>query len=271
MPAPASRRRFTGPTAAAPAVALAPAVAVLAVLAVAVLAPRSAAAQETITSDRPGLGSGSFVVDPGILQFEIGGEYAESDATDRISIGQGLLRYGVVDGLELHGIVGSFVVLPGDDDGTRGLLDVGLGAKLRLPSPDPALTWSVLGTVLFPTGAERLTADEIVPAATFLADVALVDGVGVTLNVGSSGWGTDAGDQTVLTLTPSVALPGSTPMAVYGGYAGYYASGGADLHYVEAGLTWLRAADLQLDVNSGVEVDGDGWFVGIGVAKRWRP
>jgi hypothetical protein len=242
-----------------------------AVLALSVLTARPAVAQDTITSDRPGLGSGSFVVDPGILQFEIGGEYAEAGTDDRVSIGQGLIRYGWFEGLELHGIVGSFVVLPGDDDGTRGLLDVGLGAKVRLPSPDPALSWSVLGTVLFPTGAERLTADEVVPAATLLADLALADRVGLTLNVGASGWGTDAGDQTVVTVTPAVALPGSAPVAVYGGYAGYYAAGDADLHYIEGGLTWLRTADLQLDVNGGVDVEGDGWFVGIGVAKRWRP
>lgn len=225
-------------------------------------------AQPTIASDRPGLGSGSAVIQPGMLQFELGGEYASDDAVDRISLGQGLVRFGVADGFELHGLLGSFTVLPDDEGDVRGLQDVGLGAKLRLPAPGGAWSWSLLGTVTFPTGDPAFTADEVVPAAAILADVGLAEGVGLTLNVGSSGWASDAGDQVSIVVTPSVAL-GDGPYALYGGYAGYLADGDVDLHYVEAGLTWLRAADLQLDLNGGVEVDSGAWFAGIGVAKRW--
>lgn len=225
-------------------------------------------AQSTITSDRPGLGSGSAVVDPGILQFELGGEFADDDVTHRISLGQGLVRYGVSDGLELQGILGSFTVLPDDEVDARGLQDVGLGAKVRLPAPGDAWSWSLLGTVTFPTGDDALTADAVVPAAVLLADVGLGPGFGVTLNVGSSGWASDAGDQLSVIVTPSLAL-GSSAAALYAGYAGYYARGDADLHYAEAGLTWLRDPNLQLDLNGGVEVESGGFFVGLGVAKRW--
>ncbi len=223
--------------------------------------------QSSIASDRPGLGRGSPVVTPGILQFELGGEFADDHNIDRISLGQGLMRFGVVDGFELQGLLGSFTVLPGDDDGTRGLLDIGLGAKLRLPSPSDAVSWALLGTVLFPTGADRFTADEVLPAGALLADLAVSRQVNVTANVGVSGLAADAVDQLFASLTPSITL-GDSSVALYGGYAGYY-SKSDDLHYVEAGLTWLRSPDLQLDLNGGVEVESGGYFVGVGVAKRW--
>lgn len=238
-----------------------------AALCVAALAPSLASAQPAIASDRPGLGSGSVVVDAGLLQFELGGEFADAD-TDaaRISLGQGLVRYGVVDGFELQAILGSFTVTTGEDDGTRGLQDVGLGAKLRLPSPAPRLTWSVAASVLFPTGADRFTADDVVPASFLLADLALTDRLAVTANVGASGWASDAGDQVIVVVTPSVSL--DDDVGLYGGYAGYY----NEFHWAEAGVTWRRGADLQLDVNGGVEIDGGGaWFVGVGAARRWRP
>ena len=226
-------------------------------------------AQSTISSDRPGLGSGSVVVAPGILQFELGGEYADDgEDADRISLGQALLRYGVADGFELQGLLGSFTVLRASDVSAEGVQDVGLGAKVRLPAGD-AWSWSLLGSLLLPTGSPAFTADAVVPSVALLADLALAEGLGVAINVGSSGFATDAGDQVSLIVTPSMALPGDRPISLFAGYAGYFAAGDADLHFVEAGATWLRGSDLQLDLNGGVEVDTGVYFIGIGVARRW--
>ena len=144
-----------------------------------------------------------------------------------------------------------------------------MGAKVRLPAPGDAWSWSLLGSVLFPTGGTPFTADAVVPALTLLADLAVAEAFGLAINVGSSGFASDAGDQVSLIVTPSMSLPGDRPLAIFAGYAGYYASGDADLHFAEAGLTWLRGSDLQLDLNAGVEVDTGVYFVGIGVARRW--
>jgi hypothetical protein len=234
------------------------------------LASAPLVAQPTISSDRPGLGSGSTVIAPGMLQFELGGEYADDgEDADRISLGQALVRYGVADGFELQGLFGSFTVLRADDVVAEGVQDIGLGAKIRLPSPGDAWSWSLLGSVLLPTGGDAFTADAVVPSVTVLADMGLADGLGVAVNVGSSGFASDAGDQVSLIVTPSLALPGDRSVTLFAGYAGYFARGDADLHFAEAGLTWLRGADLQLDLNGGVEVDTGVYFVGIGVARRW--
>lgn len=235
-----------------------------------VLGPAPLFGQPTISSDRPGLGSGSVVVAPGMLQFELGGEYAdEGEDADRIALGQALVRYGVVDGFELQGLLGSFTVLRAGDVAAEGIQDIGMGAKVRLPAPGDAWSWSLLGSVLLPTGGSLFTADAVVPSVTLLADFAVADGVGLAINVGSSGFASKAGDQVSLIVTPSVSLPGDRPLAIFAGYAGYFASGDADLHFAEAGLTWLRGPDLQLDLNAGVEVDTGVYFVGIGVARRW--
>ncbi len=228
------------------------------------------AGQSTITSDRPGLGSGSAVIAPGMLQFELGGEYADDgEDADRISLGQALVRYGVADGFEIQGLLGSFTVLRASDVSTEGVQDIGFGAKVRLPSLGGAWSWSLLGSVLLPTGATAFTADAVVPSVSLLADLGLTDRLGLAVNVGTSGFASDAGDQVSLIVTPSLALPGDRPMALFAGYAGYFAAGDADLHFAEAGVTWLRGADLQLDLNGGIEVDTGVYFIGIGVAKRW--
>lgn len=241
-----------------------------AAVALGALGPAPLAGQGTITSDRPGLGSGSAVITPGMLQFELGGEYADDgEDADRISLGQALVRFGVSDGFELQALLGSFTVLRAADVSTEGVQDIGLGAKVRLPSLADAWTWSLLGSVLLPTGATAFTADAVVPSVSLLADLGLTDRLGLAVNVGTSGFASDAGDQVSLIVTPSLALPGERSMAVFAGYAGYFAAGDSDLHFAEAGVTWLRGSDLQVDLNGGIEVDSGDYFVGIGVARRW--
>lgn len=225
--------------------------------------------QETIASDRPGIGSGSFVLKPGTLQMEAGGGYGNSDGVDRYSLGQLLFRFGVLNRLELQAQLNSLLFDQEGDESRRGLQDLGLGAKLRLiPSGPGGSSFSFLAGVSIPTGAGFSSAGEVVPNLVLLGDVPVTRRLGFSANLGFGGWLASTEDLVTLTLTPSLALPTSKPLGVFLGYAGLI-SESRKQHFVEGGLTWLPNPDLQLDANGGVDAGSGDYFFGIGVATRW--
>ena len=244
--------------------------------------PATLAAQETIASDRPGLGSGSVVLEWGMLQVESGVEYARYDPLDQYSVGQIVLRLGVWDRIEVQGLLNSVVGFRGDGEEEVGLQDQGLGAKLRLTSSGPGgASLSILTTLSVPTGSASFTADEAVPAAVLLADLPLTSNLSLSGNFGFGGWLADADDQVSVILTPSLSLPTQSPLTVFLGYAGFFtedldvldqdATGDSsgDLHIVEGGITWLPSPDTQWDLNGGVDVESGDFFIGVGLARRW--
>lgn len=237
-----------------------------------ILAPSAAAeagAQETIASDRPGIGSGSFVLPRGTIQLETGIEYARSGAVDSYSLGQALVRVGVPR-VEMQVFANSLVVRRGGvgaDPSSTGVQDVGLGVKAPLVrDAEAGFSLSIQGVVTAPTGSDALTADAWVGTVNALADVALGSRAGVGVNVGRAGIATDAANVTTVIVTPAVSLGGG-----FGAYAGWAGAFGADedTHVAEGGVTYLPSADLQLDLNGGWDAERDDWFVGFGIARRW--
>ncbi len=242
--------------------------------------PYALAAQQTIASDRPGLGSGSVLLEAGMLQVESGVEYARIDPLDQYSVGQVVLRLGVWAGIEIQGLLNSVVALRGDGESEIGLQDQGLGGKLRLVSSGPGgLGLSLLTTLSIPTGS--FTADEAVPAAVLLADLPLTSTLSFSGNFGFGGWLADADDQMSVILTPSLSLPTGSPMTVFVGYAGFFSDDldvldqqstddlSGDQHLVEGGITWLPNPDTQWDLTGGVDIESGDFFVGLGWARRW--
>jgi len=223
--------------------------------------------QETIVADRPGIGSGSFVVGGGTLQLEAGAEFAHSDA-DQYSLGQLLVRFGL-PWFELGAQLNSFVVKRSAADANdEGFQDVGLRIKGRLWSPeDIGLTVSLMGAVNFPTGSAFLTGDEVIPTATLLGDYTISDRWALSSNLAYTYGPGDLSDLVLLTLTPSLLIAPRLGLGAYAGYAGFYTEGG-DLHFLEGGFALALTYGVQLDLNGGVEVDSGDFFLGLGIAAR---
>ena len=232
------------------------------------LLPTLAAAQarppaDQIASDRPGLGDGSHVLAPGVWQLELGGTI-EKAGFDEFATGTALIRWGLAP-LELRFFVPTLAVARGEEETELG--DLGVGAKLPLASSD-GWTWSLGGAVTFPTGSESYTADDATGSAALLADGSLSPEVALGVNLGYGFGFDDAGSGTLsVIVTPSFAVTQS--VNGYAGYAGFL-SEGADRHFLEAGLTTLADDDTQWDLNGGFDLESDAWFIGIGLAHRWR-
>ena len=89
-------------------------------------------AQPTIAADRPGLGTGAFVLERGTIQFEAGGELASDDGRRRVSVGQVVVRWGLPF-VELQTLGNSFVVSR-STEAPDGFEDLGLAVKAP-PAP----------------------------------------------------------------------------------------------------------------------------------------
>jgi hypothetical protein len=228
------------------------------------LAP-SASAQ--ISADRPGFGDGTATVAPGTFQAGLGYAVNGNGFTSQ-ELGQVFLRYGLVDGLELRGGVGSYVINESPrDDGYGG---TGVGAKLRLFQNETSALSGVAALGL-PTGTGAFdTVDDRARQTLKLAyDGALGDGLTLSVNGGASFFYTD--DSAVEWLfIPTLSFGLTETTGAYVGYAGFYTDG-VNENWVEGGLTLLANPDTQLDVNTGLRVDdnGDDVFVGLGVAHRF--
>jgi hypothetical protein len=228
---------------------------------------RVAGAQPTIASDRPGLGTGAFVLGTGTVHLEVGAELAVNGGR-HFSAGQLVVRWGLPFA-ELQVLGNSFVVSRSPDQAAEGFEDLGLGLKVPLVArDDDSLRVSVLASVSLPTGSQFLTSDEAVPAAALLVDRAVSERWTVSTTLGYTA-GPDAQPDVVsVTLTPGVAIPGPLNLDAFVGYAGFF-SAGPDRHVVEGGLMFGATSDLQLDANWGLDIDTGDYFVGVGFARRW--
>lgn len=226
--------------------------------------PTDVGAQETITSDRPGIGSGSGVVAPGVFQVESGLGLGGGGASTSLSVGQALVRFGIW-GSELEFFGNSYVLdVDGSGGDDEGLQAAGLGAKVPVLRAD-AVSLSVQGLAVLPSGSLSQRSDRWVFGLNALADFPVSERVAVNSNVGVLA-GEGGKPLWSANVTPSYAFDGG--VSGYAGWAGTFASGD-DVNFAEAGLAFLAHRNLQFDLNGGWSPDTDVWFLGGGVAIRW--
>ena len=225
------------------------------------------AAQETISSDRPGIGSGPTVISPGILQFEAGVSRSRSEEVDTWSFGQLLVRYGVEARVEVELLLNSVVVQrgpPGSPElDEEGIEDLAFGTKVRVAQSDRAI-FSLQGLVTTRSGSSAFSAGEWYGTLYGLLDVARSEAVALSVNAGLRPAVGDLPAGFTANVTPGVSLGGG--FGVYGGWAGAFTTS-SDLTWFEGGATYLMGSDVQVDVNGAWAVE-DRWFFGAGVAFR---
>ena len=192
-------------------------------------------AQDTIIADRPGIGSGAYVLKSYLIQLESGIEFSKSPNVEQYNLGQLLLRYGIPL-FEIQAALNSYIIQNTPGQNTNGLQDFALGIKAPLVSAfDGLLITSLLAKVNLPVGESFLTSDEFFPSfITFTNSFAV-----------NSAWG------------------------IYFGYAGFYSSAN-ETHIIEAGTTLIQENNVQYDINSGFDLEKENYFIGIGVAVRFK-
>jgi hypothetical protein len=210
------------------------------------------------------------------VQVESGYTLTSSEFVDVHTIGELLVRVGVVERLELYLGFNSYVIADGPTGSVDGIDDATAGIKVRLHDPPLAApvgapTVSALLTTRLPTGADEIGSSELQPEGRLLLDWAFEDfGLGANLGIGFPSGGEDHFAQLFASLAVSTSLADAVS-----GYLEYYtlqpaSDGGSNAGFANVGLLFLVANDVQLDGRFGVGLNGTetDYFFGAGLAFR---
>jgi hypothetical protein len=239
----------------------------------------AAAEPGALVTDRPDATESPETVGRGRFQLETGYTFASLGEVDVHSVGEFLMRIGVLhENVEFRLAFNSYTLVRGGGSNDGGIQNLGIGAKFRLLSgggvgharPTVAL---LVGTTI-PTASEEVEARTARPAARLAAAWDLSEVVSVASNVAWSSVKEDQTDQRHDVWGFSLALGYglSDRWGAYLEYFGLYPTGERDSeNFANTGLTYLINNDLQLDARVGYGLDGrdDDFFVGLGTAIRW--
>jgi len=233
-------------------------------------------AVEPLETDRPDAAEGAGAVPLGSLQIEAG----MTLATDPdFTIGEVLLRYGIVGGVELRltlpswhhhqpqwGAASTVIPPPPQPAALRGFGDFGFGGKFELPSPHERIALGVLVGVTLPTGDAPFTEDRVGADIVLAGSYELSPNASLAVNLGAA----RAGTQTRSIDAVSLGLRHS---ARWGSYMEWAFEGGGERgsHLLDTGITFLLQPITQLDLRIGLgggDAEGEN-HLGFGISRRW--
>ena len=238
------------------------------------------ALDEPIVTDRPDFTEASSTVGRGVAQLEMGYTYAKDShggvKAETHSFPETLLRVGVLaDWLEAR-IAWNCHSFSGGTT-TFGSEDLYVGAKIGLTPQDGFFPeMALMPQMTLPTGAEDVTAGEILPGANWLYGWDLSD----TISTGGSSQfnrAVDDADEIYVEFAQSWTI-GYSLTDRLGAYTEWFAlipSGAVEAkpeHYFDGGFTYIITDDIQWDVRAGVGANesADDFFAGTGLSIRFR-
>jgi len=234
-----------------------------------------------LITDRPDQTESSETIAPGYVQFEFGWTHSADDEGPDVtsdSLPETLIRLGVTDHLEFRfgfdGYISNDIDGAGTDEGA-GDLEIGLKWKLWEEAGRRPQTAILAGTSL-PTGETPFSSERFDPSIRLACAHTLTETLGLGYNL-TGVWASEedrTGDRdTTASIAYSVVL-GIALSEQTGTFVEFFGeaptSSGKPANSFDAGLTYLVADNLQLDILGGVGLSetADDWFVGAGFV--WR-
>jgi hypothetical protein len=247
-----------------------------AALALTTLVASSSLADEPMITDRPDFTESSSAVPEATVQIEAGGTYVDIDDAEEGSLGEVLVRWGAVSGLEVRLGVGGFAWFDRAGSDGSGLEAFGIGAKVNLARSASLLGDAEIALIVgaeTPTGGEETGADVWTPEAV----MALGWDLGSHLSLGANlGVARPTGGPERFTSAWVSGVLGVDLGREVGAFVELYGfnrlePGGSASVTLQTGLTWGVAQDLQLDtrVARRLTEDGPNLLAGAGLAVRF--
>ena len=244
-----------------------------------VAATAAQATAQQIETDRPDFTEGTSTVPDGAIQLEAGYTYASAGDLSGHQVGEALLRFGLIPGLELRAELPSFQKMSGEfgpiEFDESGWSDAAVGMKLGLYEAGmaeglPSLAL-LLGTSL-PTGDDQFGAASWEPEAILALGWEFAPRVGLGANVGYAQRAFTEDDRyDEFSASVALGLPVTSSIGAFVEYFGIRPDNdfGTESDYVDGGLTFLLSPTFQLDSRIGINLDGDAdeMFFGVGLAK----
>jgi hypothetical protein len=228
---------------------------------------------QTIRSGRPGASIGPYTVGKNVFQIQTGFNYNEttitSDNAKNIWIWNSVLRYGVLEKLEVNGLINlqtEDITANGMNEIQSGVSNTQLGLRYNFTGNRegiPAL--GLQGRLLLKAQSEEYQRENLGMKFIFITGNKITDWLSLTTNWGIT-WSGDGGDpvgnysiNTSFGLTEKLGAF----IEVFGVFSPFSSN-------YDSGLTYLLNNDLQLDVSTGWQGQNGlvDWFVDFGVS--WR-
>lgn len=247
--------------------------------------PASAQDDDYASPDRPGIADGSEVVGSKRFQIESGMQLElrnENGARDRTIYVPTLLRLGLTDRFEARIETNAYNWERVRDPATgvtrsRGGAPVSFGAKYQLldrqGSAHPAV--GVIGRIFPPSGSGDFRTDHWTGDFRVAADWDFAPKLSLNPNIGVAFDEDDEGRPyraALLALTLSYNPTKQLGLFIDTGEQFPERKNGRSSAIVDAGIAYLPAKDLQLDLSAGTRVAGDTAphpFVSAGISKRF--
>ncbi|NBV41179.1 transporter [bacterium] len=229
------------------------------------LASSPAIAQNIIT-DRPDFTESTETVGSRTVQLETGYTYT-GDSGGTHTLGEVLVRYGVIGDLELRFILPSYQI----QSDVSGFSDSGIGFKYAISKGKTGIPdLSVIFETSLPTGETGFRDSDPQITTKLCMGWEIDDRLSgaSNLNFGWAGSGDERFTQIAATLSFGYSLSDSTGM--YTEYYGFFPNQklGNNGHLINMGLTYLVNPNFQLDIRIGKSITDSSWFIGTGVAFR---
>lgn len=217
-------------------------------LVIMLLFPAGAAAQMApLVSDRPDFTESPLSVQPGIFQVE-GGLTFQTSTVDALTAGELLVRYGLMDRLEVRLGVPSWVSLSDAAD-TDGFSDASVGVKYQIGPTTSGWDVAVLGAVSLPTGDNAFSSDRVDPSALLSAGRAVNERVSLTGQVRGSIVG--RGNDSILETSLAAGFGLLPDLAGFTEVLGRFQDGVDSGWQLNLGVTSLIRDGFQLDLYTG--------------------
>jgi len=234
-------------------------------------------AEAPLVTDRPDFTESTVTVAPGRFQLESGHTFAKLGRTEAHTIGEVLVRVGLVERVEARIGLNSYTVAGSPDGAPDGAEDLSLGFKWTLAARDAGTRRGEPDVALLveadlPTGAEKIGGDGVRPSAILALSWPLSERFDFGMNGGLE-YASGGGER--FARASGSATAAFSLAEGLGVFAEVFAlfpeeKGGPDTHFINAGLTLLAGPDLQFDGRIGVGLDqpDPNYFAGVGLA--WR-
>jgi hypothetical protein len=230
---------------------------------------------DPLVADRPDFTESPVTIWPGRVQIETGFTSTQIEDVSLTTLGELLLRWGVVKNFELRLGLNSFAIEDEPEtDATRGVEDIVVGLKFRILTvqgvrPELAV---LLGTSL-PTGSRDYRISLWQPLAAVAAGWELSSRFALGANLGYGRFEIDEEkfEQARGSLSLGFAISES-----WGCYLETFGlstdrKDGTSVAYVDGGFTFLAMDDLMFEVHFGQGLNGlnEDYFLGLGAVIRF--
>ncbi len=228
-----------------------------------------------LVTDRPDFTESALSVPAGRLQIEGGYTLSRQGSETSHSIGDLLLRFGILRGFEARLGLNSFAIIerPGSD--ADGLEDISVGTKLdavELFGWPRTTRLALIAATTVPSGSSETGSTEWQPEATLAFSFDISERLGLGSNAGLR-FPVDEGGRFVQgAISVALAIGLSDTWGTYvEAYTLLPEGARPDELFLSAGVTFLTSDDFQLDARVGSAVAGSNWpnlFAGLGAS--WR-